>query len=105
MGQGLAITDMHPARSLLAVFSMTSTAGIKNASVLPVPVFAFASTSLPVRAAGIACCCTVVICSYLNTSRMDCLLASQICNSAKRSEVIADMVVLDVRDSACHFFS
>src|SRR3954462_1974825 len=38
--------------------SIRSTIGIANAAVLPVPVWACASRSLPSRSTGIASCCT-----------------------------------------------
>src|SRR5581483_6945856 len=45
--------------------------GIRNASVLPVPVWAVARTSLPSRACGIAAACTgVIVVNFAADSRV-----------------------------------
>lgn len=49
---------------------MRSTTGIRNAIVLPVPVFAFATMSFPCSAVGMHLACTIDMVSYLNSSSM-----------------------------------
>mmetsp|Transcript_22289 Transcript_22289/g.46805 ORF Transcript_22289/g.46805 Transcript_22289/m.46805 type:complete len:239 (-) Transcript_22289:255-971(-) len=79
---------------------MCSTAGIRNASVLPVPVLALARTSTPVSEVGMDACCTSVMNSYRSTSARARLLRALMGSSLKRLPVIWLMVVLDVRQPA-----
>ena len=78
--------------------SACSIAGIRNAIVLPVPVFAFASKSTPVSARGIVLSWTSVMNSYPITSATACFVLAAMLRSAKRPSVICDLVVDEVRD-------
>mmetsp|Transcript_416 Transcript_416/g.938 ORF Transcript_416/g.938 Transcript_416/m.938 type:complete len:285 (-) Transcript_416:130-984(-) len=73
-----------PRRCAGGMAARRSSVGIRNASVLPVPVLAFTSTSAPVRQCGIAFTCTRDIVSYPNSSSMDCSVAAATGSSEKR---------------------
>ena len=117
----MAKTDTTPLRAAGERLAIISTAGMQNASVFPVPVRAFAKTSIPITAArvwvrvrvrafakistpvsagGIDCCCTTVILSYFSTFVSAFLVAADTGSSANEAEVMADSVVVLVRASA-----
>mmetsp|Transcript_10903 Transcript_10903/g.31954 ORF Transcript_10903/g.31954 Transcript_10903/m.31954 type:complete len:393 (+) Transcript_10903:775-1953(+) len=80
--------------------SVAWSAGSKKARVLPVPVFAFAITSTPVRQVGIASCWTLVMHWYSKTSLSERCSAGWSERLVKGRSVSAALVVEVVR-AAC----
>ena len=64
-----------------------SITGIRNASVLPVPVCAVASTSLPSRAHGIAC-------AWMGVGVVYCMRASDAVSAAGRPNVLKSDIIM-----------
>mmetsp|Transcript_51202 Transcript_51202/g.90424 ORF Transcript_51202/g.90424 Transcript_51202/m.90424 type:complete len:233 (+) Transcript_51202:414-1112(+) len=75
----------------------SSIVGRRKPIVFPVPVFALAITSCPLRMTGSVCACTCVQCSYPSTSRTARFVSGEIESASKVVSVRCARVVLLVR--------
>mmetsp|Transcript_7803 Transcript_7803/g.12174 ORF Transcript_7803/g.12174 Transcript_7803/m.12174 type:complete len:222 (-) Transcript_7803:251-916(-) len=88
--------ETRPRRAAAGAAKMRSIAGRRKPRVLPVPVLAFASTSLPCRETGRVCACTRVIRSYPSTSASARCVPTASGASANLTSVSCPSVVLEV---------